>query len=210
MGLQSPQKWAAGQPGCIRKQMSRLLVGTALWEETTSWGPGWGVPLQVPGGPGLDTALRTVGRTCCLTRSTPALSCTPAPVPPRPGPDCRWFLPPLPRPPLTHCPACPAPHGTLFLCICTRAGLGCHGASGVPAPLVFGWVGLATLCPPALSLCSVACFALPPQHHQSLGLICILHPRQGPPPPPRNISNKPEPNQEWRGMGPLPLPGLSP
>ena len=148
MGLQSPQQWAAGQPGSIRKRMSRLLVGTALWKETTSWGPGWGVPLQVPEGPALDTVLRTVGRTYSLTRGTPALSCAPAPVPPRPGPDCRWFLPPLPRPPLTHCPAYPAPHSTLFLCVCMKAGLGCHRASGVPAPSVFGWVGLATLCPP--------------------------------------------------------------
>lgn len=82
MGLQSPQQWAAGQLGSMRKRMSKLLVGTALWEETTSWGPAWGFPLQVPEGPALDTALCAVGRTCCLTRSTPAPSCTPAPVPP--------------------------------------------------------------------------------------------------------------------------------
>lgn len=82
MDLQSPQQWAAGQLGSIRKRMSKLLVGTALWEETTSRGPAWGEPLQVPEGPALDTALCTVGRTCCLTRSTPAPSCTLAPVPP--------------------------------------------------------------------------------------------------------------------------------
>lgn len=35
-------------------------------------------------------------------------------------------------------------------------------------------------------------------------------PQTGTPPhPPHNISNKPEPNPEWKGMGPLPLPGLS-
>ena len=51
---------------------------------------------------------------------------------------------------------------------------------------------------PARSLDSVACFALPSWHHQSLGLLFALHPRQGPLPPTIQISQShTESGERW-------------
>lgn len=96
---------AGSRPARIRKWISRLLMGTALWEETTSRGPGWGVAPQVPEGPALDAVPCTVGRTCCLP-GVPRLS-------PEPWPPCP------PGPVLTvggSCPHCPGLLSPAALC----------------------------------------------------------------------------------------------
>lgn len=59
--------------------------------------------------------------------------------------------------------------------------LGASGPRGTGLGMGLLLSCVSALCPPALSLGSVASSALPSQHHQSLGLICTLHPRQGPP-----------------------------
>lgn len=95
-------------------------------------GAGLGRTSASPRGPSPGHGTLHSGQDVLFDQEHPSSLLHPGPCTPQPGPDCGWFLPPLPRPPLTRCPAYPALHGTLFLCICTKAGLGCHGASGVP------------------------------------------------------------------------------
>lgn len=137
-GSAEPPAAAAGQLGKIRKWILRLLMGTALWEETTPQGPGWGVAPQVPEGPALDAGPCTVGRTCCLP-GAPRLS--PAPWPPCP--------PGLVLTAGGSCPRCPgllspaalcSPHLTAPFSSASTRRLGCHGGLGGDCT-VSVWVG---------------------------------------------------------------------
>lgn len=78
------------------------------------------------------------------------------------------------------------------------------GGSGTGAPSSATCVCLpSALCPAARSLDSVACFALPSWHHQSLGLLSALHPRQGPFPSTTQISQSHTDSGEHWGFYPF-------
>ena len=96
-------------------------------------GAGLGHRSTSPRGPSPGRWALHSGQDVLFARSTPALSCTLAPVPPRPGPAPAARASSRPLPCVAHTSQRPFP---LHL----HGGWAATGASGVTAPSVFGWV----------------------------------------------------------------------